>query len=128
MATAGATKVKGVDAAYYFVKDLDRATKFYTDLLGSPPTLVYDGFVAEWTFGGNETFGIFKAPEGEWHEGHGMLFAVDDIHSAVDDYKQRGIRFDEDPLIDESPGCFMASGYDTEGNKFVIHQRKQQGN
>ena len=46
MATAGATKVKGVDAAYYMVKDLDRATKFYTDFLGMEPTLAVPGIVA----------------------------------------------------------------------------------
>jgi predicted enzyme related to lactoylglutathione lyase len=125
MTTAGATKVKGVDAAYYMVKDLDRATKFYTDFLGMEPTLTVPDTVAEWTFAGDETFGIYKSPEGEWHSGHGMLFAVPDIKSAVEDYKKRGIQFEDDGKIDESPACWMAFANDTEGNRFIVHQRKQ---
>ena len=125
MATAGATKVKGVDAAYYMVKDLDRATKFYNDFLGMEPTLTVPGTVAEWTFAGDETFGIYKSPEGDWFQGHGMLFAVPDINSAVADYKKRGITFDDDGKIDESPVCFMAFAQDSEGNRFIVHQRKQ---
>lgn len=125
MATAGATKVKGVDAAYYFVKDLDRATKFYTDLFGFAPTLSVPEMVAEWTFSGDETFGIYKPSEGEWHEGHGMLFAVDDIESAVADYRARGVTFEDDGKIEESPGCKMAFANDSEGNRFILHQHKQ---
>lgn len=124
MATAGAIKVKGVDAAYYMVKDLDRATRFYNDFLGMEPTLTVPDTVAEWTFAGDETFGIYKSPEGEWFSGHGMLFAVDDINSAVADYKRRGIKFDDDGKIDESPVCWMAFAEDTEGNRFIVHQRK----
>ena len=125
MATAGATKVKGVDAAYYLVKDLDRATKFYNDFLGMEPTLTVPDMVTEYTFAGNESFGLYKPSDGEWETSHGMLFAVDDIKSAVDDYKKRGIKFEEDGRIDETPGCFMAFGEDSEGNRFVVHQRKQ---
>jgi len=125
MATAGATKVKGVDAAYYMVKDLDRATKFYTDMFGFEPTLSVPGTVAEWTFPGDESFGLYKSSEGEWFSGHGMLFAVDDITSAVADYKKRGIKFDDDGKVDESPVCWMAFAEDTEGNRFIVHQRKQ---
>ncbi len=124
MATAGATKVKGVDAAYYMVKDLDRATKFYTDMFGFEPTLTVPGMVAEWTFPADESFGLYKSQEGEWFSGHGMLFAVDDITSAVADYKKRGIKFDDDGKVDESPVCWMAFAEDTEGNRFIVHQRK----
>jgi predicted enzyme related to lactoylglutathione lyase len=124
MATAGATKVKGVDAAYYMVKDLERATKFYNDFLGMEPTMTVPGLVAEWTFAADETFGIYKSPEGDWHSGHGMLFAVEDINSAVADYKKRGIKFDDDGKIDESPVCWMAFAEDTEGNRLIVHQRK----
>lgn len=125
MATAGATKVKGVDAAYYLVKDLDRATKFYNDFLGMEPTLSVPGMVSEYTFAGNESFGLYKPSDEEWQLSHGMLFAVDDINAAVADYKKRGIKFEEDGRIDESPVCWMAFAEDSEGNRFVVHQRKQ---
>jgi len=125
MATAGATKVKGVDAGYYMVKDLGRATKFYNDFLGMEPTLTVPDTVSEYTFAGGETFGLYKASDGEYYQGHGTLFAVDDINAAVADYKARGIQFDDDGKIDESPVCWMAFAQDTEGNRFIVHQRKK---
>ena len=125
MATAGATKVKGVDAAVYMVKDLDRAIKFYTDFIGFEPTMTAPGFYAEWTFPNGETFGIYKSDEQEWRMGGGMLFAVDDIQSAVADYKQRGIDFEDDAAIEDSPVCRMAFANDSEGNRFIIHQHKE---
>jgi predicted enzyme related to lactoylglutathione lyase len=126
MATAGATKVKGVDAGYYMVRNLDRATKFYNDFLGMEPTLVVPGSVSEYTFAGGESFGLYQpAQEGEYSSSHGMLFAVDDINAAVADYKSRGIQFEDDGKIDESPVCFMAFAQDSEGNRFIVHQRKK---
>jgi predicted enzyme related to lactoylglutathione lyase len=124
MATAGATKVKGVAAAYYMVKDLDRATKFYNDLLTMTPTLEVPGVVSEYTFAGGETFGLVKSPEGDWHSGHGMLFAVDDIKAAVENCKARGVSFEDDGEIEENQNCFMAFANDTEGNRFMLHQHK----
>ncbi len=124
MATAGAIKVKGYDASYYMVKDLDRATKFYNDLLQMTPTLTVPGMVSEYTFPTGETFGLYRPPEGDWEVGHGVLFAVDDVNAAVADFKSRGVNFDDDGKIDETPGCFMAFGQDSEGNRFIIHQLK----
>jgi predicted enzyme related to lactoylglutathione lyase len=124
MATAGATKVTGVDAAYYYAKDLDRATKFYTDLIGVVPTLTIPGMVSEWTFPSDKNFGIFKSPDGAFKPGSGILFAVDDIEAAVADYKQRGVTFLEDGKITETKVCWMAFAEDSEGNRFVIHKRK----
>src|SRR5215469_10822924 len=47
MATAGATKVRGMDASYYFVKDMARARKFYDQFLGMEPTLTFGEDVVE---------------------------------------------------------------------------------
>jgi predicted enzyme related to lactoylglutathione lyase len=124
MATAGAVKVKGYDAAYYMVKDLDRATRFYNDLLQMEPTLSVPGTISEYTFPTGETFGLYKPPEGDWEACHGLLFAVDDLATAVQDFKARGVRFDDEGKIDESPVCFMAFAMDTEGNRFVLHEHK----
>jgi len=125
MATAGAIKVNGYDATYYMVKDLDRATKFYNDLLQMTPTFSVPGMVSEYTFPTGETFGLYRPPEGDWEVGHGVLFAVDDVTTAVADFKSRGVDFDDDGKIDETPMCFMAFGHDTEGNRFIIHELKR---
>jgi predicted enzyme related to lactoylglutathione lyase len=122
MATAGATKVKGMDATYYTVKDMDRAMGFYTALLGMEPTLRFGANVTEYTFPNGETFGLYKTDE--WTPHAGILFGVDDIEAAVKEHKARGVKFDGDGHIEDSPGCFMAFGEDTEGNSFVLHQHK----
>ena len=122
MATAGATKVKGVDASYYTVKDLGRATKFYNALLGMEPTVTVGDNIVEYTFPDGHTFGLYKTEE--WTPHGGLLFAVDDVHSAVAEHKARGVKFDGDGHIEDTPVCHMAFGEDSEGNSFIIHKRK----
>lgn len=123
MATAGATKVSAIDAAYYTVTDLDRATKFYNDLLGFEPTFTQPGVVSEYTFPGGETFGLYKSDDGI-PSGSGVLFAVDDVAAAVAAAKARGVKFGEDGNVTDTPVCHMAFGIDSEGNGFILHRRK----
>lgn len=82
-------KVNGIDASYYYAKDLDRATAFYTWLFGSDPTIAFPDLLSEWTFAGGESFGLYKGEHFE--KSDGIMFAVDD---------------------------------DSEGNGFILHQRK----
>jgi predicted enzyme related to lactoylglutathione lyase len=124
MATATANKIKGYDASYYTVKDLERATKFYNELLETEPTWTIPGMVTEYTFPGGETFGLYKPSEGEWTQHGGVLFAVEDLQGAVEKHKARGVKFDEDGKIEESPVCFMAFAQDSEGNNIILHQHK----
>jgi len=124
MATASKVGIRGVDTTMYLVKDLDRATKFYTDLLGFEPTLRF-GVGVEWTFKNGETFGIVSPPSTKWIPGSGVHFGVDDIKEAVASAKRAGIKFDEeDELITETPGCYLAFAEDSEGNYFILHQLK----
>jgi predicted enzyme related to lactoylglutathione lyase len=124
MATISTLKINGMDASYYMVKDLPRATKFYGDLFGFEPTLAVPEMVAEWTFGTGETFGLYKSPAGDWVPGSGALFQVDDVISAVELCKSKGIKLEDGGKIEETPGCHMAFAEDTEGNHFIIHKRK----
>jgi len=122
MATAGATKVKGMDASYYTVKDLKRATAFYNDLLKMTPTWTFGDRVVEYTFPNGETFGLYETED--WTRHGGILFAVDDINAAVAEHKARGVKFEGDGHVESSPVCFMAFGEDSEGNSFILHQHK----
>ncbi len=131
MATTEATRVWGVDAIYYSVQDLDRATKFYTELLGMAPTLPMPGFGAEWTLPNGEAFGIMKLPESMaaafgryWRGGSGIMFAVEDLDAVVAAAKARGVKFHDDGKPAETPICFMVFGEDSEGNTFALHKRK----
>ncbi|MFY9781542.1 MAG: VOC family protein [Candidatus Baltobacteraceae bacterium] len=123
MATTAAT-ISGIDATYYTVKDLERATAFYRDVLGLSVTHEVPGMVTEFSFGGGETFGLYKTGEEEWHASGGVMFAVPDVPGAVAELKGRGVAFAGDGYVDETPVCFMAFGQDSEGNGFILHQRK----
>lgn len=129
MATSAATRVKGVDAVWYPVKDLDRATKFYNDLLGMAPTKSWPNFGVEYTLPNGESFGFAKIPESTpfsaaWRSGSGVMFAVDDLDAAVEAAKARGVKFFNDGKVSETPVCYMVFGEDGEGNTFILHKRK----
>jgi predicted enzyme related to lactoylglutathione lyase len=131
MAVTGATRVKGLDAIYYSVKDLDRATKFYNDLLGMAPTMPMPGFGMEWTLPNGESFGIMKLPDAMeaefgkyWRGSSGVMFAVDDLDGVVTAAKTRGVKFHNDGKVAETPICHMVFGEDSEGNTFALHKRK----
>ncbi len=125
MAGTTAHKVSGIDASYYYVKDLDRATKFYTELLGAEPTLAFPGMVSEWTFPNGESFGVYKPTETSgFTPGGGVMFVVDDVPAAVAAHMARGVKFHGEGHVEETPVCHMAFGEDTEGNGFILHKRK----
>jgi predicted enzyme related to lactoylglutathione lyase len=117
-------KVNGIDASYYYVKDMDRAVDFYTRLLGAEPTHKFAGMACEWTFSGGETFGLYKPgeQEGGFHPGGGIMFGVDDVAQARDAARSRGVAFHGD--VEDTPICHMAFGVDSEGNGFILHHRK----
>jgi predicted enzyme related to lactoylglutathione lyase len=112
--------VKGIAASYYWAKDLDRATDFYTTLLGAPPTATYPGVFSEWVLGDGAAFGLYKGDE--YRQADGVMFEVDDVPGAVAACKARGVPFRGE--IEETPVCFMAFGSDSEGNGFILHNHK----
>jgi predicted enzyme related to lactoylglutathione lyase len=113
-------KVNGIDASYYWAKDLDRATAFYAKLLGVEPTMAMPGMFTEWTFADDTSFGLYKGEE--FKASDGVMFNVSDVHAAIADAKSSGIAISDH--VEDTPVCFMAFGSDTEGNGFILHQRK----
>ncbi len=118
---ASPTTVTGIDAVYYLVKDLGRATAFYKDNLGLAPTMEMPDFITEFTFPGGETFGLYKTEE--FAPSGGVMFAVGDIKQTKTQLESKGVKFD-DHEITETPVCFMAFAEDSEGNHFILHQLK----
>jgi predicted enzyme related to lactoylglutathione lyase len=123
--TTTAMRVSGIDATYYMTKDLERATKFYSALLGCEPSMHMADFVSEWTFAGGETFGLYKLQESEpWAASSGVMFAVADVAAYVAAAKARGVKFSDEGNVLDTPVCHMAFGQDDEGNGFILHHRK----
>jgi predicted enzyme related to lactoylglutathione lyase len=121
MTTATAVRINGIDVHTYLVKDPVRAIAFYRDTLGLP-TSVEMPQGAEFELGDGSTFGVWQMQDGSWHPSAGVMFAVDDLHKAAAFYKERGVKFLEDPF--DTGECFMAACEDSEGNSFLLHQRK----
>ncbi len=124
MAVSFTPAIKGIDIVAYLVKDVDRAKAFYRDTLGMPVSLDYGPQGAEFTLGDGATFGLWDPGEGGFQPSSGVMFAVDDVRTAVDQLKQAGVEFEADGAVHEFPACFMAMAKDTEGNGFILHQRK----
>lgn len=114
--------VTGIDATYYYVKDYDRALGFYTWLIGGEPTMAHPGMYAEWTFPGGESFGIYKGEQ--FAESNGAMLAVPDIHAALEACREKGCELAWGPEVEETPVCHLTAVKDTEGNSFILHQRK----
>ena len=119
--TATTTTIKGIDIAGFLVKDPAKMVAFYRDVLGITPTEIdEEGRGAEFTLADGTTFGVWRPEDGE--TGGFIMFAVDDIASAVTELRKRGAEL-PDPL--ETPVCHMTFGQDPEGNGYIIHQRKK---
>ena len=90
-----------------FAKDLDEAITFYRDILGAayitkfdPPGLVF------FDFGGTRLLLEKTGPKAS------LYFRVDDIHSAYEELKAKGIKFIADPhlIFRDDNGIFGSPG------------------
>ena len=124
MAVAGSVGVRGIDTTAYLTTDVERSAQFYNDLFGFEPTLDFRPIGVEWTFPSGETFTIVKPPQAPFEKSGGIHFGVADIKAAVAECQARGIEFEDDAKIFETPGCFMAFAMDPDGNGLILHQLK----
>jgi predicted enzyme related to lactoylglutathione lyase len=115
-------QINGVDAIYYFAHDFERARAFYTTMLGADPGMSAPGSFCEWTLPNGEAFGIILGTE--YRQCNGVLFNVADVAAAVAELRAKGVSFRDDGEIEDTPVCRMAFGTDSEGNGFILHERK----
>jgi len=115
--------VTGIDAHIYTVKDFDRALAFYQGLFEREPATSMPGTWAEFAFADGSAFAIGKHENFPWEAGTTILFAVPDVAAAAELVRKLGGKAE---APGESPVCFMSFAEDTEGNKLVLHRRKEQ--
>ena len=115
------TTIRGIDVTTYLIKEPKRAIAFYRDVMEMAPTWESQNG-AEFTLADGATFGLWRMHDGSWRPSGGVMFAVPDVKTAADYYRKRGAKIDE--YIEETPVCFMAFCEDSEGNSFILHQRK----
>ena len=106
------------------VADKERARKFYQETLElTPARTQMDGAWVEYDLG-PVTIGVGCHPA--WQpsrDGTTVAFEVEDIDAAYTKLEQRGVMFDIEKT--ETPVCWMAQFRDPDGNKLVIHKRKE---
>jgi len=100
-------KLEHIHQIAVFAKDLDEAITFYRDILGAtyitrfdPPGLVF------FDFGGTR---VLLEPTGPKAS---VYFRVDDVHSAYEELKAKGIKFIADPhlIFRDENGIFGTAG------------------
>ncbi len=116
--------ISGIDLHIYLVKDLERAIAFWRDVMGLTLSQRLGEQGAEFELPDGSWFGLWKFAEGEgaWMPGNGIMFSVPDLKAAIAQYRGKGVQIMEH--IRESAVCFMAFAQDSEGNGFILHQRK----
>jgi predicted enzyme related to lactoylglutathione lyase len=116
-------ELRGIDIHVYAIKDASRAIAFWRDTMGLRPAWIDEAHGAEFELGDGSTFGIWKLEDegGSWSKGTGVMFAVDDLLAAIEHFRAKGVTISD---ADETPVCHMAFAQDSEGNEFILHQRK----
>jgi predicted enzyme related to lactoylglutathione lyase len=121
VSTATTSRIKGLDMSYVLTTNPQKSIAFYRDVLGLTVTQEdSEGRGAEFELADGTTFGVWDGGEGK--TGAGVMFAVDDIKAASEEFRARGLHVTP---TEESPVCHMAFAMDPDGNAFIIHQRKK---
>jgi predicted enzyme related to lactoylglutathione lyase len=114
------SKVTGIDAVYYSVRDIARAKAFYTGFLDVKETTWENEHGAEWVLADGTAFGVGKTPE--YRVSGCVLFGVADLHAVNPLIEKLGGKLDGE--VREFPGiCVQQWCSDPDGNSFVLHQR-----
>jgi len=112
--------VRGVDFIYYEVSDIAKSKSFYCDILGLKVSSESEDQWIEFDLG-NVTLGIGSYSQGG-AGGSMAAFAVDNVSAAVEELKSKNVPVTMDP--EDFPGCSMAVITDPDGNKLMLHTRK----
>ena len=107
--------VLGIDFTFFAVSDMQKSLTFYRDLLRIPlACLVHEGTWAEFEI--NPGTLVLGQGYDFTHPGGGT------VETALEELEQLGIQI-HSPL-GESAVCFWAIIEDPDGNRVIIHQRK----
>lgn len=114
--------VLGIDFTFFGVSDMQESLTFYRDVLGmSLACLVHEGTWAEFEI--NPGTLVLGQGYDFIHPGGGTVaLAVDNVTAALQELEQLGIQI-HSPL-GESAVCFWAIIKDPDGNRVILHQRK----
>ncbi len=112
----------GFDCVFYYVSDLDRAVRFYQDVLGLKVTS--HDFVTRFEIGGI-LFELVPTTDKRKLQGSGnarLALAVDDISAAVADLAKKGVVATE---VEDKQTGLLSFFTDPDGNEICLWQERQ---
>ena len=128
MTASATTPVTGVDFVNVPTTDLDRARRFYGEVLGLEASAVYQrgdapSMGAEFETGTVTIALIDSAAVGREFRANTLpiAFRVDDVAGARAELEARGVSFAADTL--DTGVCHMAFFEDPDGNALMLHHR-----
>lgn len=107
------------DCIYYYVSDLDRAIRFFSDTLGL--SLSSRNHVARFMIDG-VLFELVPTTDASRYSGQGnarLCFGVKDIRAAVDELDSKGVQVG---VVHEVENGFLATFTDPDGNELALWQ------
>ncbi len=107
------------DCVFYYVSDLDKAVRFYQDVLGLKVTS--RDFVTRFEVGGI-LFELVPTTDKKKLQGSGnarLCLAVDDINAAIAELRKKGVETTE---AQSKQNGLLASFSDTDGNEICLWQ------
>ncbi len=115
--------------AYIPASNIERARKFYEQVVGLEPAELYDGGVI-YICGGAEVF-LYPTPNAGTSQASQAFWQVTDVEAEVADLKARGVVFEEYDMpgvrmqnsIATAGGAKAAWFKDSEGNIMAVVQR-----
>jgi predicted enzyme related to lactoylglutathione lyase len=128
MSAATTTPVTGVDFVNVPTTDLDRARRFYGEVLGLEASAVYQrgdkpAMGAEFETGTVTLAVVDVQAIGREFQANSVpiAFRVDDVEAARAVLEERGVSFASDTL--DTGVCHMAFFADPDGNALMLHRR-----
>ena len=118
-------KAKAVDFVSYSVTDMDKAEAFWREQLGldvevarGEPGTRGNGYME--LDAGGVAIGLVAMPQ--THPNAMVALAVDHVGKAVEELRGKGVPIAMETM--DTPVCYMAVIEDPDGNKILLHQRK----
>jgi DNA-binding CsgD family transcriptional regulator/predicted enzyme related to lactoylglutathione lyase len=119
------TALQAIGQVSLSIREVERATRFYGELLGLPHLFTF-GDLAFFDAGGVRLY-LHRKDEVDWQPGSVLYFVVGDIQAAVESLSSRGVAFSGAPhrvhTHDDGTEEWMAFFPDGEGNTLALMSR-----